>query len=124
MNTSSNSNRNILDSKSDVIALRWFFVIVFVLMSCSGVFGQTAAAASNEVTTENRNNSASVEQTNSQLELVKWFMGSKELNTPSKAPGATKTSAKKQMIESGLTPNRILSRTLLKKAMNYDQATA
>ncbi|NMH26521.1 hypothetical protein [Flavobacterium silvaticum] len=117
------NNTNILESNLDVVALRWFFVLVFVVMTCSGVFGQNGKVVA-EGNVENREQSASVENRNSQMELVKWFMGSKEINQGSKTPGSTKTTTKKQMIESGMTPNRILSRTLLKKAMAYDSSVA
>lgn len=117
------NNTNILESNLDVVALRWFFVIVFVVLTCSGVFGQNGKQVA-DVSLESREQSVSAQTQNSQMELVKWFMGSKEINQGSKTPGSTKTTAKKQMIESGMTPNRILSRTLLKKAMAYDNSVA
>lgn len=116
------NTKSILDSKSDVVALRMFFVLVFVLMSCSGVFGQTVntEVAGSDI----RSEVSAKESKASQMELVKWFMGSRQSTPATKTESATKTTTKKQIIDAGMTPNRILSRTLLKKAMDFESNVA
>ncbi|RZJ66953.1 MAG: hypothetical protein EOO50_07820 [Flavobacterium sp.] len=124
------NRQNILNNTADATAMRVFFVLVFLLMSCSGVFGQNAQTEANIEVSAIENvsvsNQAVAEQntTTSQMELVIWFMGSKQA-TPSATNGtSTATTAKKQLINCGMTPNRILSRTLLKKAMQYENNIA
>lgn len=101
--------------------MRMFFVLVFLLMSCSGVFGQEVA--NKDVVSTSVEVSAK-EQENSKMEMVKWFMGSGQTTSGVRMKEATKATSKKDMINAGITPNRILSRTILKKAMTFDQAVA
>lgn len=54
-----------------------------------------------------------------QMELVIWFMGSKQ-RTPATEGSESNFSAKKCFINSGMKPNRTLSKSFMKKAVNYD----
>lgn len=57
----------------------------------------------------------------SQLDLVFWLMGSRQTINTMSGQDDTFLSHNKQMINSGMVPNRILSRTFLNKAINYDR---
>jgi hypothetical protein len=59
--------------------------------------------------------------TDSQLNFIKWFMGSKVILNQDHNTGSA-TSAKQILIRSGIVPNRILSRTFMKKAINFESA--
>jgi hypothetical protein len=55
-------------------------------------------------------------ESNSSLNMVSWFMGTKQTTNEN----ATKESnTKKQMITNGIAPNRLLIKTFLKKASQY-----
>ncbi len=56
----------------------------------------------------------------SEMELVSWFMATKHSKTGAGFDSNTMHSQKKQIIKSGMTPNRILTRTFMNKAMNYE----
>jgi hypothetical protein len=61
--------------------------------------------------------------TNTTMNFVSWFMGTKQ--TPSNnQSGEFSTNSKKQMIQSGIAPNRLLIKAFLKKATNYNSTIA
>jgi len=61
--------------------------------------------------------------TASTINFVSWFMGTKQTpNTNSSTDAAS--SQKKQMINLGITPNRLLKKAFLKKAANYNSTIA
>jgi len=107
---------NILNKK------RFIAIVVIFLLTNLKMFGQeaqTVPSIDNNVTV------ASATQSNSQMELVMWIMGP---TSRIKSNGVTNTistngSAKKKYINTGMTPNRILSKTILKKVSN-DQLVA
>lgn len=92
-------------------ASRMFAMLFFVLCS-SGALAQQS-----KVITPARVIEHKVAATDTQMELLFWVMGSRQGRTIN--PETTR-SHKKQMINSGMAPNRILSRTFLNKAINYD----
>ena len=108
---------------------RLLVLFVLMLLSSVGMFGQDmkneiaapAVFTTVEVAATNSN-------TESQMELVSWFMGSKQSQFSNAANTtntiSTNNSGKKQMINCGMAPNRILSRTFLKKAINHDSTIA
>ncbi len=104
-------------------------IIALVLFSSIGMFGQHVnnEIAMPENAVEMQVASANL-NTESQMELVSWFMGSKasKVSNTSNTSNATSTnnSGKKQLINCGATPNRILSRAFLKKAINHDSTIA
>lgn len=132
-NLNLNANRqNILNNTADATAMRLFVLLVFLLLSCSGVFGQNAKAEAGVLITATENISVLAQEvaadetsTSTQMELVIWFMGAKQTAPVGEtAKSTTATTAKKKLINCGMTPNRILSRTILKKAMQYDNSVA
>ena len=65
----------------------------------------------------------SVTTTNTTMNIVSWFMGTKQTPNANQANDVSNNS-KKQMINSGIAPNRLLIKTLLKKAANYNSTIA
>lgn len=107
---------------------RAFAIVVLMVLSGMGMFGQQTK---NEIAAPAVINSVEVASANAneaQMELVSWFMGSKQsqLSIGAQASGtiSTNNTGKKQFINNGLTPNRILSRTFMKKAINHDSTIA
>jgi hypothetical protein len=103
-------------------------IVLFVMLVLSGVkmFGQEVQAeAPAFIATEIV---ATTDANESQMELVSWFMGTKQsqvsgnINTSNTI--STNKTGKKQFINNGLSTNRILSRTFLKKATNSQSTIA
>lgn len=106
--------------QADALAMRLFFGLALFLMACSGVFGQTQnSAPQQEPATEIR-----LSETSDQMHMMLWIMGGRQHVPASVKRSSEGTSVRKQLIESGATPNRILRQTLLKKAMSHDSALA
>jgi hypothetical protein len=59
---------------------------------------------------------------NSNIEFVLWFMGSKQ--NPNSTISTEGINTKKQIITSGMAPNRLLIKAFLKKAVNFESAIA
>jgi hypothetical protein len=102
-------------------------VIAFVLLSIGTSFGQTAVennSISNTSLTTNTIETIVVKQeeasTNSNMNFVLWFMGTKQDPNAKILPAGTTT--KKEFITSGTAPNRLLIKAFLKKAVNYESA--
>ena len=108
-------------------------VVMFVLLLSSvGMFAQKSDSVQvltvgTEITVSNEDNAtastAAAEASNASLNIVSWFMGSKQ------TPKATisnegPVSAKKQMINAGIAPNRLLIKAFGKKAANYQSTIA
>ncbi len=108
---------------SNTINKRFIAIVVLLLLSSIGMFGQEVKSVSEVVVS---NTEVVSESESSQMELVMWIMGSKSQmnNATNENAISTNGSGKKKYINCGMTPNRILSKTFLKKAMNRDQATA
>jgi phosphoserine aminotransferase len=104
---------NNITSNKRLIALFVLLVLSSVKMFGQEVKAETTVFISTEVV-------AAIENPESQMELVSWFMGTKQsqvsdsINTTSTT--STNKTGKKQFINNGLSTNRILSRTFLKKA--------
>ena len=108
-------------------------IVMFVLLLSSvGMFAQKSDSVQvltvgTEITVSNDDNAtastAAAEASNASMNIVSWFMGSKQ------TPKATisnegPVSAKKQMINAGIAPNRLLIKALGKKAANYQSTIA
>jgi hypothetical protein len=116
---------------SNKVTARFLVLVVLMLLSSVGMFGQNTAAVPASVTLENTVNtsdetvaaSATAAAETSTLNFVSWFMGTKQT---SNANGATEVSSnsKKQLINSGIAPNRLLIKAFLKKASNYATTVA
>ena len=98
-------------------------VVLFVLLLASSftMVGQN----NTEVVTPETTVAASQSNvaTNTTMNFVSWFMGTKQTPNANKATDAA-TSEKKQMINSGIAPNRLLIKAFLKKASNYSTTIA
>ena len=108
-------------------------VVVFVLflLSSVGMVGQnvqpTVATSTTTFTVASSDEVVATAQTttttNTTMNFVSWFMGTKQ--TPSNnQSGEFSTNSKKQMIQSGIAPNRLLIKAFLKKATNYNSTIA
>ena len=113
------SKRN--DSKKTVTI---FFMFIFVLVSNVSVFSQTSQN-NTVISTTNDITSNEVKEDNkaaSNVEFVLWFMGSKQ--DPNSTISTEGINTKKQIMTSGLAPNRLLIKAFLKKAVNFESALA
>ena len=112
---------NVKNSKRIVIT------IFLLVLACTGVFGQTnenSSVINNDLKIEVLNSNEKIAATNSDIEFMNWFMGSKQsqsLNSKELIDATRNT--KKQMIISGGTPNRVLYRTFVKKVVSIENAT-
>jgi hypothetical protein len=100
-------------------------MFVLFLLSNVSVFGQTVAEKDTDSNTTIENNLVEKEATSntSNMNFVIWFMGSKQNpnNTTTIKAGE---NTRKQFMTSGLAPNRLLIKAFLKKAVNFEVATA
>lgn len=108
-------------------------IVLFVLflLSSVGMFGQnkeTAVAAPATTTTvEVVKVSVNAVALDSDVEFMNWFMSSKQaqsVNNVSESTSSTNVSKKKQIISSGVIPNKLLYRTLVKKVISQESAIA
>jgi hypothetical protein len=108
-----------------------FVVLVLFLLSSVGMVGQnvqpTVATSTTTFTVASSDEVVATAQTttttNTTMNFVSWFMGTKQ--TPSNnQSGEFSTNSKKQMIQSGIAPNRLLIKAFLKKATNYNSTIA
>lgn len=122
MNTqNNNSNRFLKENRSRLV----FFVLLFLLSSI-GMFGQTnvdslETKTTTELIVSKENKIVSVE---SQIDFVSWFMGTKQSQMmDSKAnQNSSKVVTKKQILFLGITPNKVLYRTFMKKVSSQNSA--
>lgn len=126
LNTNNQSKRN---------RTRILVLFVLLVLSSMGVFGQNNTSVEksecvdlkveNLVTSNKQNDVVSIE---SQIDFMGWFMGSKynqnNSNLNSTESNKSTISAKKQILSSGIEPNKVLYRTFVKKVMNKDNAIA
>jgi hypothetical protein len=108
-----------------------FVVLVLFLLSSVGMVGQnvqpTVATSTTTFTVASSDEVVATAQTttttNTTMNFVSWFMGTKQ--TPSNnQSGEFSTNSKKQIIQSGIAPNRLLIKAFLKKATNYNSTIA
>ncbi len=92
------------------------------------MFGQTTTPISNknevEVAIVFNQFQTSIVSIDSQIDFVSWFMGSRQsqMNENVSANKFNSTSTKKQILNAGVTPNRVLYRTFMKKVISQDIA--
>jgi hypothetical protein len=121
MNTNTQNTSNTLNK--GLVTL-----VILFLFTSAGMFGQTK-----EVTTV-RPVTPTVEVVvesnqmialDSNAEFMSWFMGSNQtqsLKVSSDNEASSTISRKKQIILSGITPNKVLYRTLVKKVISQENA--
>lgn len=108
-------------AQSATISGRMKLVIAFFLFS-NFIFAQGYTSDSPPADAEPRQSHTTVK--GSELELLYWFMGSKQSKSEAGFMDDSATNRKKQLIRSGTMPNRILSRTFMNKAVNYERTLA
>ena len=99
-------------------------LLAFLVLSNVAIFGQTVAQKNTNSNTAIESNLVEKEATSntSNMNFVIWFMGSKQNPSTTIIPAGENT--RKQFITSGLAPNRLLIKAFLKKAVNFEVATA
>ncbi len=104
-------------------------VLALVLFSFGTTFGQTTIENNTDINTTIESNIAETnvskqvtESNTSNMNFVLWFMGSKQDPNAKALPAGVNT--KKQFMTSGMEPNRLLIKAFLKKAVNFESATA
>jgi hypothetical protein len=108
-----NANQNTTSLSSTAKALLVFVLFVFSQVA----FAQDQVAAPNQELTAT-STASSVSET---LNFMSWFMGTKQNVQPNSVQDL-KGSSKKQLINSGIAPNRLLHKTFSKKAANFNSA--
>jgi hypothetical protein len=105
-----------------------FIVFAFILLSFGTAFGQTELESKSDLNTSLASNTPETSvvkqedaSTNSNMNFVLWFMGSKQDPNAKMLPAGENT--KKQFMTSGTAPNRLLIKAFLKKAVNFECAT-
>ena len=106
-------------------------VILFVLfmLTSVGMFGQTKATATAATTTTIVNVvNVPVQQValDSDVDFMNWFMGSRQTQTVKEAASGTDNTIiarKKQILSSGITPNKVLYSTFVKKVISQESVT-
>ena len=90
--------------------IKMMIVLVLMLLSTAGFAQNTievpATVAASTTTVES----------NASMNMVSWFMGTKQTTNDNITKEST---SKKQMMTSGIAPNRLLIKTFLKKASQY-----
>lgn len=122
MNIQNTNSNFIVENKMRIL----FFIVLFVLSSLR-MFGQTNVTSTTiqneeEVISVFKQNQTSIVSIDSQIDFVSWFMGSRQsqMNENESANKSNSTSTKKQIISSGITPNKVLYRTFMKRVISQD----
>ena len=117
------TTKNILSIS--LVKTRQIVLFVILLSSSISTFGQNVDS-NKEVLISSINTIApttSHVSENNSMNLYSWFMGTKQ--TPNaNLKNEESGSIKKQMINSGIEPNRLLLKSFLKKATNYTEVVA
>ena len=103
-----------------------FMIFVFMLLSNVTDFAQTSITnnvlntTTENSTAENNVTKQETTSTDSSMNFVLWFMGSKQ--DPNVKSIQAGENTRRQFITSGLAPNRLLLKAFLKKAVNSEIA--
>jgi ribosomal protein L21 len=95
-------------------------VILFVFASCTSVFSQSVenAVVTEEVSTHRNTDKVTTVSSRSNTNFILWFMGSKQ--DPNRVISSEGINTKKDIMTSGLAPNRLLLKAFLKKTVNLE----
>lgn len=99
-------------------------MVIFAVLFFSGFEMSAQENTTETIVTPTIEATASVSQdvtANETMNFVSWFMGTKQ--TPN-ANQTKESSSKKQMMTSGIAPNRLLIKAFLKKAAAYNNTIA
>lgn len=120
-----NTNSNFITENK----FRILFLILLFILSSLRIFGQTTVAPitiQNEdqvsfIINESQTCIVSVE---TQIDFVSWFMGSRQSqrNDNESVNQFGSATTKKQILTSGVTPNKVLYRTFMKRVISQDNA--
>ena len=114
------NNSKAINNKRKSITLFLMFGL-FLLSNVS--FSQTQVVNSLVVNTIETTNEVKPENNKAAtMEFVLWFMGSKQ--DPNSTISNEGLNTKKQIMTSGLAPDRLLIKAFLKKAVNFESALA
>jgi len=113
---------------STATSTRTRLVVLFALLVLSGVkmsaqTAQSVIVVPATIETVSVTSAQSTAAAASTLNFVSWFMGTKQ-NTNVTPSTEVSESNKKQMINSGIAPNRLLIKAFLKRASNYTSTVA
>jgi len=103
-------------------------LVILFLFTSAGIFGQTKEVTTVQPvipTVEVAIESNKMIALDSNAEFMSWFMGSNQtqsLKVSSDNEASSTISRKKQIILSGITPNKVLYRTLVKKVSSQENA--
>ena len=123
------STMNLRNTKSNFIIenkFRIIFIILLFVLTSLKMFGQTTTPISNknevEVAIVFNQVQTSIVSLDSPVDFVSWFMGSRQsqMNENESANKYNSTSTKKQILNAGVTPNKLLYRTFMKKVISQD----
>lgn len=121
MNTSTQNISNTLNK--GLVTL-----VILFLFTSAGMFGQTKEVTTVQPVTPTVEvvvESNQMIALDSNAEFMSWFMGSNQtqsLKVSSDNEASSTISRKKQIILSGITPNKVLYRTLVKKVISQENA--
>lgn len=95
--------------------------MMFILFSFSG-FAQSETNATLEVaqTTQTVNVKLESSRATSNMEFALWFMATKQ--DPNSTLSTEGTNTRKVIMTSGMAPNRLLIKVLLKKVVNHESS--
>ena len=102
-----NTTANITTSNS----IKMMVALAMMLVSSVGFAQNTIEVPASVATT-----TTTATESNASMGMVSWFMGTKQ-NTNENT--TKETTSKKQMMTSGIAPNRLLIKTFLKKASQF-----
>jgi hypothetical protein len=105
----------------------FFMLLVIILLSNVSVFGQStentvATNNATEVLNVVKQENVSTNTSSNTMNFVLWFMGSKQ--DPNSSISKEGINTKKQIMTSGLAPNRLLIKAFLKKAVELESTIA
>lgn len=123
---------NFQTTKSNFITENKFRILLFILLfilASMRMFGQTTATPINiqnneKVSVTFNQVQTSIVSIDSQIDFVSWFMGSRQsqMNQNESANTSNSNSTRKQILNSGSTPNKVLYRTFFKRVISQDNA--
>jgi hypothetical protein len=107
--TSNTNDMNTTTNTTTSNTIKMMVVLVMMLISSVG-FAQNVIEVPAAVAT------TTTVESNASINMVSWFMGTKQTTNENITKENT---SKKQMMTSGIAPNRLLIKTFLKKASQY-----
>ncbi len=111
---------NNLNATQTVSNTRFVIAFVILLFASTGVFGQTATTGtviSNTTTEVTVSNETAVATTS--MDFALWFMGNKQATSTT-----GNTTGKKSFITAGMSSNKVMIKTFLKRVMNQESNVA